>query len=647
MPTYENVKYLTLPQQVEKNRTDIQEIQEKWNIPDEVITALMIESVNKLINDESVKAVIETDIENILNAKEQEYAPRLTTVESDVQFASPFNLNLKERVPRPVITFIDDDGHKDVYTRLMPIFRDKGLGFGSAIITDYIDNSSSYMTLAQLQECHQNGLETLSHCVNVSTNLTDGYTDEQIDFQLRESQKWLKDNGFEHESLVYPQNGHNLNIRKRTKVFYKYAFGENGFNDEGYIDHSRIKRIALGSWTASNPEVNGNNEKNTLNYYKACVDYAITNNLWLVFMLHVGQQDISQDVILEDLLDYIATTNALVLKPSEAFKIKSNKIALGDLEEEFLFIGERKSYTNISSYKIKDGVTNGTPITEFQKNVVSHTDILAADNADFPTSSGVLETYRERTDWTSFQIFQAGNTNIVYKRYWNMANSNWDAWTILNPLKILPDDAVTIDASRQSYTDGIISKCKITITAGTPSNRVGVLTTDRSVKNNSYIYQTFEPSGKTDVYKRYWNISINDWSAWELVNIIKVLPQNTVDMSSPRQSFDIGTITKCLITITTNTPENKQGILTTDRLNTTNYFIYQTFEIMESQKTYRRYWDNSTNLWSEWLQIGCGSGTTSNRPTSPYNGYCYFDETLNKPVWFNGTTWVDSTGTVV
>ena len=41
------------------------------------------------------------------------------------------------------------------------------------------------------------------------------------------------------------------------------------------------------------------------------------------------------------------------------------------------------------------------------------------------------------------------------------------------------------------------------------------------------------------------------------------------------------------------------------------------------------------------------TGITTNRPTSPKNGCMYFDETLGHPIWYNGTTWVDSTGTGV
>ena len=43
------------------------------------------------------------------------------------------------------------------------------------------------------------------------------------------------------------------------------------------------------------------------------------------------------------------------------------------------------------------------------------------------------------------------------------------------------------------------------------------------------------------------------------------------------------------------------------------------------------------------------SGSTSNRNTSAYanwvyTGFCYFDTTLNKPVWWTGSGWVDATG---
>ena len=41
------------------------------------------------------------------------------------------------------------------------------------------------------------------------------------------------------------------------------------------------------------------------------------------------------------------------------------------------------------------------------------------------------------------------------------------------------------------------------------------------------------------------------------------------------------------------------------------------------------------------------TGTTTARPTGQAVGYQYFDTTLNKPIWYNGSKWVDSTGATV
>jgi hypothetical protein len=39
--------------------------------------------------------------------------------------------------------------------------------------------------------------------------------------------------------------------------------------------------------------------------------------------------------------------------------------------------------------------------------------------------------------------------------------------------------------------------------------------------------------------------------------------------------------------------------------------------------------------------------TTGNRPGLPSTGARYFDTTLGIPIWYDGTNWVDATGTTV
>lgn len=61
------------------------------------------------------------------------------------------------------------------------------------------------------------------------------------------------------------------------------------------------------------------------------------------------------------------------------------------------------------------------------------------------------------------------------------------------------------------------------------------------------------------------------------------------------------------------------------------------------------------SVWSQWfsriqtvLTSLTGSGPTSNRPTSDlFIGQPFFDTTINKPIWWNGSVWIDATGATV
>ena len=41
------------------------------------------------------------------------------------------------------------------------------------------------------------------------------------------------------------------------------------------------------------------------------------------------------------------------------------------------------------------------------------------------------------------------------------------------------------------------------------------------------------------------------------------------------------------------------------------------------------------------------NGATASRPTSSIVGQFYFDTSINKPIWWNGTSFVDASGNVV
>jgi len=65
------------------------------------------------------------------------------------------------------------------------------------------------------------------------------------------------------------------------------------------------------------------------------------------------------------------------------------------------------------------------------------------------------------------------------------------------------------------------------------------------------------------------------------------------------------------------------------------------------------YWDEATESWNLGFPSGNGRirsarrGTTAQRPTGSVSGEDFFDTTIGKPIWWNGTVWVDASGVAV
>jgi hypothetical protein len=57
-------------------------------------------------------------------------------------------------------------------------------------------------------------------------------------------------------------------------------------------------------------------------------------------------------------------------------------------------------------------------------------------------------------------------------------------------------------------------------------------------------------------------------------------------------------------------------------------------------------WQKFMSDVSNYLIALTSSGTTADRPTKMlFTGKTYFDTTIGKPIWYNGTSWVKADGT--
>jgi len=581
------------------------------------------------------------------------------------------NVTYKQDQIAPIITFLDDDIHAKVHQYLLPISIAKNVPFSCAVIPGWIDeNKVGYMTETQLRDVYDSGyFEMLGHSYSHNPNLLIYTTEEELEYQIGEGTKgWLESRGYEVNGFVYPQGESDGRIRRITKEHYDFAFGGLGINHNKVLDTMNINRIAFGSFTDTNPTVNGNSEKNTLEYYKACVDYAVSNNAWLTFMLHVGVQNVTEFPVLEELIDYIKILNVEILNPTDAHKIHGNKVFMGDVRDNNYFAVNKFGVpfsSNITSKTFDlNAVLMTTPATDFDFNIISYHKISYshAMNNGFPVAlAGYLTTekYDKFNIGYTVQRYKPFMTHGVFMRY-ALTDTTWSDWVSANPvLGVMTTDKFLNTTPASSFNLGITT-CNITTAnagiAQFPEATDGVLTTYKNNSNGLGAYQEFHIRYSLNVYKRYWHIPTGAWTAWVKTGgqyaegIVFYTAGNIYLNSTPISTFNVG-ITMTEIT-STNTeyslfPEIRAGVLTTTK-TTSGVGSYQEYHLRAKHGIYKRAWNGTS--WSAWARVGGGFGTTAQRPAGVDLGYTYFDTSLGKPVWLKvvaTNVWVDSTGATV
>lgn len=452
---------------------------------------------------------------------------------SDISDQGKANSTYYSNTKQPLVTFIDDDGSMEVYTRLYPILHEKGVTGNCAIITGSI-GKNSFMTEGNLETLYNAGWEFLGHGHSYVSNLSEFTIDADLDYQLGQGCKgWLESRGYRVNGFVYPQGFSDARIRRFTRKHYDFAFQGEVFNTEKFLDTMRIKRIAFGSWTGTNPTVNGNSEKNTLAYYKACVDYAKANNIWLVFMLHVAQQPVEQDTILGQLLDYIKSQNVKIVNATDGYRTFGNKVFIGDVDSKYLAINEDGVFSSdiypgkeikMNSKNLTDGIVlyeNGISIMKVN---FSH-----GSTQGFPgNSSGTLFTYKIDNTYNFYnrQEFWQGTSNKKYVRY-ATGDATWSGWeeiitSATNPYKILGINAYNSSQPITDFPPNSITTFCVNFSGGagfSPSQSAGIVTTYR-IGGNGWDRQEFRRHGSNEVFSRYTDPSTGAWTAWAKISAV-------------------------------------------------------------------------------------------------------------------------------
>lgn len=262
----------------------------------------------------------------------------------------------------PLMSIIDDDGYLEFYSALLPIARAKGVPIASAVegayIAKYNGSRTGFMTYSQIQEVYNSGCEILGHANGSLESRT--YAEAEAD--VKKTREVIEHLGIPCRGYVYPASGGGATpaIRALLSKYYEFAVrgAEGKSSDMRYnaqpgigtltdkVGNYYILRINCGGyyddnsvsskWTSGGTPYAGT----SLDYFKAIIDDAVTNNGWIVLMLHSrlmvdGQkqeeyESIDQIGLLEDVIDYAIAQGMSIVNPSEGFDIFGNAWQAGD-----------------------------------------------------------------------------------------------------------------------------------------------------------------------------------------------------------------------------------------------------------------------------------------------------------------------------
>lgn len=505
---------------------------------------------------------------------EEEYADILAQWEARIEAlewsggAETGKEAISQRRRKPMMTFVDDDGHKNFLTKWIPIIQEKGIPVTASIVAKYPGNYAVSMTWDEVESLPAQGVEVISHSYQHLQFLSDptlgrDMTEEEVDYQMSTSIQTLREHGIDPMFIAYPGGYADEMVQMIANRYFRAGIG--AYSTTYAVNTPPVKTFKLMRYPLGHASYDY-----TLEALKARVDEAVANDGWLVWMSHAEYESFDETQIgyIRELIDYAREQGVEIVNLEQGFDRIGNVVEAGWDSKDYNYFAVGCD-GEIRHKAKKTGITAETLPGAFPPGQITVHNFYAAENAGFATTQGTLLTYNDpAVPALGWQLWLAGGSNDIYKR---MATAT--GW-----------------GSFRKIVDG----------TGTPP-------------------------------------------------VVLEKTANFATFDTPISSFTANAVTYSFVNYTGGSGfPGSAGILTTYRFSAAgNGFDRQTFMEYKQNRLWMRYTDTDGS-WLPFVQIGGGSGTTASRPTSAISaGYPYFDTTLNKPIWYTGSGWVDATGTAV
>jgi peptidoglycan/xylan/chitin deacetylase (PgdA/CDA1 family) len=189
----------------------------------------------------------------------------------DSYFLNPYS--------RPKIMFTFDDVYQTAYTVGFPYLRSKGLK-ATFYACGALAGTSSFLTREQLQDVYANGFDVANH--TYSHPHLDLSTNDEIIYQLKTNDQWLRDNGFLRGvgHAAYPYGGYNDTVINFEKGLQMKTARTSDLSARYYQLHGK------GLFNPFALKVVGVNQNQSLATMKAWVDTTIQTGGTCIFVFH-------------------------------------------------------------------------------------------------------------------------------------------------------------------------------------------------------------------------------------------------------------------------------------------------------------------------------------------------------------------------
>jgi len=261
-----------------------------------------------------------------------------TIEETPVDVISPIK-NFAQR--KPLICFTDDDGHKNVMTKILPIIQRYNVPFTFAICSTLPNTwQFTHLTYTQMHELvDEYNCELMGHgqypLVGTATDLPVEMTPAEIEAELRDTKLYLEQHGFTVNGYAYPYGRSNETVRELTAKYYKWGAKGNDSTQHirtniNCVPSFYINRVSFPSGDLKDTQTDLYPDTTSLAYLKGMVDECVANNGWLIFVTHAFYMTSAQETMLGELIEYIQSLNVDTVTMSDAFEIFGNAYEAGD-----------------------------------------------------------------------------------------------------------------------------------------------------------------------------------------------------------------------------------------------------------------------------------------------------------------------------